>query len=290
MSNRVATIIIEPRSLVREALESLMATHSYRVVYGVGSTASIPDPAIVDDGPKLVILSGPSVDEAVSEATVIRQMWPDSKIMLLFESTAADESLRLMTSQVDGYVPLSVSPDTLISTLDLILSKDIRVMIVPGKKYPSADRAQSSLPVSDGSNEARRISTGSEGLIPSSGATVYRAEQTGSGMIADADAGNHENYGVLPPPNLPSLSEREAQILHGLIQGHANKVIARTCDITEATVKVHMKSILRKIRVANRTQAAIWALEHGYPGDKLKRQMPRDGSVQAHSMMALAGD
>lgn len=290
MSNGVATIIIEPRSLVREALESLMATHSYRVVHGVGSTASIPDPAIVSDGPKLVILSGPSADEAVAEATVIRQMWPNSKIMLLFESTAADASLKLTTSQVDGYVPLSVSPDTLISTLDLILSNDIRVMIVPANKHPSADRSSASPPVSDGSNETHRISRGSESLIPSPGATAYRAERTDGGMTAEAATGNHEDYGVLPPPNLPSLSEREAQILHGLIQGHANKVIARTCDITEATVKVHMKSILRKIRVANRTQAAIWALEHGYPGDKLKRQMPRDASAHPHSVMALAGD
>jgi two-component system nitrate/nitrite response regulator NarL len=39
-------------------------------------------------------------------------------------------------------------------------------------------------------------------------------------------------------------------------------MIARECGITEATVKVHMKSILRKIRVGNRTQAAIWAMEH----------------------------
>ena len=70
-----------------------------------------------------------------------------------------------------------------------------------------------------------------------------------------------------PLRNHPGLSEREAQILDGLVKGHANKVIARTCDITEATVKVHMKSILRKIRVDNRTQAAIWAMENGYAAD-----------------------
>ena len=43
-------------------------------------------------------------------------------------------------------------------------------------------------------------------------------------------------------------------------------MIARTCDITEATVKVHMKSILRKIGVKNRTQAALWAMANGYAG------------------------
>jgi two-component system nitrate/nitrite response regulator NarL len=37
-------------------------------------------------------------------------------------------------------------------------------------------------------------------------------------------------------------------------------MIARMHSITEATVKLHMKAILRKIRVANRTQAAIWAV------------------------------
>ena len=62
------------------------------------------------------------------------------------------------------------------------------------------------------------------------------------------------------------LTEREVQILHSLVQGHSNRMIARTCDITEATVKVHMKSILRKIGVKNRTQAAIWAKENGYAG------------------------
>jgi two-component system nitrate/nitrite response regulator NarL len=65
-------------------------------------------------------------------------------------------------------------------------------------------------------------------------------------------------------PRTPHLSEREVQVLNGLVKGHANKVIARTCDIAESTVKVHIKSILRKIRLSNRTQAAIWALGNGY--------------------------
>ena len=65
--------------------------------------------------------------------------------------------------------------------------------------------------------------------------------------------------------NYPGLSEHEAQILDDLVQGHSNRMIGRTCDLTEGTVKAHMTSIMRKIRVANRTQAAIWAQEHGYP-------------------------
>lgn len=57
-----------------------------------------------------------------------------------------------------------------------------------------------------------------------------------------------------------SLSTREMQILQCLVRGQSNKMIARNLDIVEATVKVHIKAILRKIHVQNRTQAAIWAV------------------------------
>lgn len=60
-----------------------------------------------------------------------------------------------------------------------------------------------------------------------------------------------------------ALSSRELEILKCLVAGDANKVISRRLGITDATVKVHVKSILRKLNVANRTQAAIWAVVRG---------------------------
>ncbi len=59
------------------------------------------------------------------------------------------------------------------------------------------------------------------------------------------------------------LSEREIETLRYLIAGSPNKVIAGHLNISEATVKVHVKAILRKLGVQNRTQAAIWAVNHG---------------------------
>jgi two-component system, NarL family, nitrate/nitrite response regulator NarL len=58
------------------------------------------------------------------------------------------------------------------------------------------------------------------------------------------------------------LSPREREVLSHLLVGHANKVIARQLGTSEATVKVHLKNLLRKIKVDNRTQAAIWALSN----------------------------
>jgi two-component system, NarL family, nitrate/nitrite response regulator NarL len=60
------------------------------------------------------------------------------------------------------------------------------------------------------------------------------------------------------------LSPRESEVLTSLAEGKSNKLIARVCHISEATVKVHLKAILRKTKAHNRTQAAIWAIQHGY--------------------------
>ena len=58
------------------------------------------------------------------------------------------------------------------------------------------------------------------------------------------------------------LSPREKSVLRCMIEGDSNKSIARKIDIADATVKVHVKAILRKLQVQNRTQAAIWAKKH----------------------------
>lgn len=59
------------------------------------------------------------------------------------------------------------------------------------------------------------------------------------------------------------ISPRELDVLCCLMAGYPNKVIARKLDVCEATVKVHVKAILRKLNVRNRTQAALWANSHG---------------------------
>lgn len=56
----------------------------------------------------------------------------------------------------------------------------------------------------------------------------------------------------------PKLSSREEYILKYIGEGFPNKIIARKMGIAEGTVKVHVKAILRRIRVGNRTQAAVW--------------------------------
>jgi two-component system nitrate/nitrite response regulator NarL len=59
------------------------------------------------------------------------------------------------------------------------------------------------------------------------------------------------------------LSPREHNLLRALVNGKSNKAIARDLGMSEAVVKVQLKTLLRKVRVNNRTQAAVWAFNHG---------------------------
>lgn len=65
-------------------------------------------------------------------------------------------------------------------------------------------------------------------------------------------------------PLAKKLTPREIDVLRGLGDGKSNKEIARDLGLTEPTVKLHMKTLYRKLEVNNRTQAALTAREAGF--------------------------
>ncbi len=60
------------------------------------------------------------------------------------------------------------------------------------------------------------------------------------------------------------LTRRERDILKLISQGMTNKAIARKLSITESTVKVHVKHLLKKMKLKSRVEAAVWALQSGH--------------------------
>lgn len=72
-----------------------------------------------------------------------------------------------------------------------------------------------------------------------------------------------DNFQPVPPaPDVDSLTPRERQTLAWLARGVSNKEIARALDLAESTVKVHVQSVLRKLNIKSRVQAAVFAVEH----------------------------
>jgi DNA-binding NarL/FixJ family response regulator len=66
-----------------------------------------------------------------------------------------------------------------------------------------------------------------------------------------------------PPSLLHHLTEREREVLRLITQGQSNKEIAQTLHLTEGTVKGYVSAVLAKLGVADRTQAALYAVKHG---------------------------
>ncbi|MCG3201318.1 MAG: Nitrate/nitrite response regulator protein NarL [Gammaproteobacteria bacterium] len=68
--------------------------------------------------------------------------------------------------------------------------------------------------------------------------------------------------GTPAPSTDEALTERERQILQLIAAGKSNKHIARQLGISDGTVKVHVKNLLRKLHLRSRLEAAVWALNH----------------------------
>jgi len=62
-------------------------------------------------------------------------------------------------------------------------------------------------------------------------------------------------------PDEVGLTDREREILELIAKGLSNKLIARQLDITEGTVKVHVKHLLKKLNLRSRVEAAVWAVK-----------------------------
>lgn len=76
-----------------------------------------------------------------------------------------------------------------------------------------------------------------------------------------------------PATPLSDLTPRELEILEHIAGGLSNKMIARALSITDGTVKLHVKAILRKLGMRSRVEAAVAAVTHGVGRDK--RSAPR---------------
>jgi RNA polymerase sigma factor (sigma-70 family) len=109
------------------------------------------------------------------------------------------------------------------------------------------------------------------------GATGYLLKDAAATEVAAAIRAAHQGEMHLAPPvarrlaeslrapkqPIEPLTEREREVLRLVAQGKANKEIARQLEISERTVRTHVSSILGKLGLASRTQAALYALREG---------------------------
>lgn len=108
-----------------------------------------------------------------------------------------------------------------------------------------------------------------EDLVPAleaalQGSNVVARELVGSlARLVRSDAGPQKEARPRPAAPFAELTPRELEILGCIADGSSNKMIARDLQITDGTVKLHVKAILRKLGLRSRVEAAVSAVEHG---------------------------
>ena len=111
------------------------------------------------------------------------------------------------------------------------------------------------------------LSLGAAGFVPktmSAKSLINAVKFMAMGeKFAPIDFMTAEDEAAAPNPLAEKLSRRELQVLEGLSQGKSNKEIARDLDLQEPTIKLHVKTLYRKIGAGNRTQAALIAKAEG---------------------------
>jgi two-component system nitrate/nitrite response regulator NarL len=165
-------------------------------------------------------------------------------------------------------------PDLIL--LDLHLKGESGLDILAALKEDDPSRRVVMLTVSDAPDDLiGAIRAGADGYLlkdmePEDLLARVRDALGGSTVIGDALAARlvaalrqEAQDSSRPQRDTKDLTERELAVLRCLAEGQSNKVIARTLSITEGTVKVHVKHVLKKLAFRSRVEAAVWATEIG---------------------------
>jgi DNA-binding NarL/FixJ family response regulator len=168
--------------------------------------------------------------DTISEIRILRALAPAASLVVMADEESRDDVIAVMQSGAEGYLSNQSAPDLVLRALSFVLEG--------GTYFPRSAVA----------------------LAPFSGDAPLKA-------VPEASCAElHAPVGALPASaaeqsstdsHLSELSERQKAILEGLCRGEPNKIIGRALNLPESTVKVHVREIMRKLSVSNRTQVAV---------------------------------
>jgi two-component system nitrate/nitrite response regulator NarL len=220
-----AIILVGKSILLREGLARILRSANFRILASVACADDLLSSKLQPDQPLfLVVHTGDDFDAAIEQIEFLRDRHPGGRIAIVAHHYRLGELVAAFRAGANGYFVDIMTCDVFIKLMELVMM--------------------------------------GETVFPPASLSFFLDPE---GALLGEAAPRDENNQAMPvraDTCAPQLSKREKLILRCLIEGGSNKCIAREINITEATVKVHVKAILRKIRVQNRTQAAIWGMNN----------------------------
>ena len=249
----IGTVLAGSNVLLREGLARVLTAAEFRVV---ASRACVDDHVVNlltnENSILLIIDVGDDFGAAIGQIEYFKRQCPAGRVVVLAHQHQFSEMVSAFRAGANAYFVEVATCEAFIKSLELVMLGET---VLPPAMLTSIFRL-------DGHDDGHRVCCDDQQRIEDNPLEQYRLEDD------DSDASYDDGTAIqnLPQVNgncAPRLSARHKSILSCLIEGNSNKIIARKMNITEATVKVHVKAILRRIHVHNRTQAAIWAMNSG---------------------------
>ena len=294
---RKVLLIVSGR-LFRDGLKSMLQAANMTIVADCDTLADVAEALEGCDKPDLVVVGAQSSDDLsdLTKLQALRSKLPGTRWIVLCNMPVANLLRSAVGAGIDSILLQDIPAEILHHVVELMMlghslvpwelaahltvSKESLPIVLPSSTVASSAVASSAVPPSPGGQPTERVA-------PHPGLAAADLTRTGNGSTAMAAGGvqhglpamqqhaltNRQAAPDLPLPSVHTdgltdravkLSDREAEILQCLVNGASNKAIARDLKIAEATVKVHLKGLLRKMRLQNRTQAAIWAVNNAY--------------------------
>jgi two-component system nitrate/nitrite response regulator NarL len=219
---QIPAFLICENSLVRAGIRHILDGTHFMVAEELEDSSGRLAPP--DAAPALYIIHDSHSADALAEMVAdVKAACPSRRVVVLADGLDPTTMMRALQAGMNGLCSTRMGRDALIKVLELVML--------------------------------------GETFVPSSIALALLSE------MSQAPEGGPNIRLAFHPTNdtatrTHKLSSREVEILEHLMEGESNKVIARKLAIAEATIKVHVKTILRKVQARNRTQAALWATAH----------------------------
>jgi two-component system, NarL family, nitrate/nitrite response regulator NarL len=225
MRRTVPAAIVGSSTLLREGVTRILNSARFRVFASKPTVTELELEKFPQSEPWLLIIEcGNSAPTLTAHVAAIKEKFPLARVALLGHHWGMSEITAAFEAGANAYFAEATASDEFIKAIGLIMLGHQAVLPIgpPPRAAGPEPEIQSPRPYLP---------------MPS------------------------ESY-ALPRDSVMHLSPRESSILRCLARGASNKLIGREIKISEATVKVHVKAILRKIGAANRTQAAVWAMSN----------------------------
>ena len=246
MSCVTPLVVTHPCALVRDGLREILSKSPFRPTHILPALDEDTENLLASSGVCIWLVGvnecGTTTNDLVSRVVAKN---PDVRAVILTGGHTASDILPAFVAGACGFLRQDIPSKQLIKSLEL-------VALGQSVMHPHFQQMAATSPAgpAPANGEGEASSESSIEIFPR---RLTDMRSTANGAQANGQPGDDV---------VRSLSRRELVILRTLTEGASNKIIARKLVITESTVKVHMKAILRKLRLQNRTQAAIWARTH----------------------------